>query len=300
MNSTKTKKNNDVVIPIRECRNPRFKKLIKNNKSCFPNNLLFGFELETIVPDKSIRYNGYRKGILLNHRYEDLKGVFYAKTDGSVEGGYNSCGLEINSHPFNWNWFLGHKKHFYNLAKFLEESKSSCNRTCGFHVHINKDYFKDIKHRDRFLFMFYKNPEQVYKISKRPRKSDLSDNATPWAFTNYGRLSIKDVSIHFNGDYNDEKYLAANIYHKETIEIRIFQSTINPLLFTSYLEYCMALAIYTKNGLNILKMDKFIKYVKANRKMYPNLFSSKLLEKPKTISYKSSLSSIKRNRFWKI
>lgn len=294
----KEKRENNVRISIRDCRNPKFKKLVKNNKSCFPNDLLLGFELETIIPNKHIYDYGCRSSIILNNKYEDLKNVFYAKHDGSVEGRCSTQGLEINSHPFNWNWFLDNKKHFYNLAKFLEESKSICNRTCGFHVHISKDYFKDTKHRDRFLFMFYKNPTDVFKISKRTRKSDLSENATPWAFS--GRLSVEDISDSFNDGYEQEKYLAANIYHKETIEIRIFQSTINPLLFTSYLEYCMALAIYTKNISNVLSLDKFKKYVKRNRKMYPNLFSSKLLENPKTISYKSSISSIKRNKFWKI
>jgi len=293
-------------MPIRDCRNPAFKKLIKNNKNSFPNNLLLGFELEALIPWRHIPHyrNSYepigeKYAISLDKKYKDLKRVFYAKNDGSVEGRASFHGLEINSHPFNWNWFIANKKHFYNLAKFLEESKSMCNRTCGFHVHINKKYFKGIAHRNRFLFMFYKNPDHVYRISKRPRKSDLENNGTPWEFSSMGKLSLNDILTYFSDGYEDEKYLAANIYHKDTIEVRIFQSTINPMLFTSYLEYCMALAIYTKNASNILTLDKFNKYVKRNRNMYPNLFSSKLLEKPRSISYKSSVSSIKRNKFWK-
>jgi hypothetical protein len=150
--------------------------------------------------------------------------------------------------------------------------------------------------------MFYRDPNKIKKISKR-ENSALKSYANPWILKNRKRkIILKDIKDSFcnNGWLNGLKDIAANIYHKNTVEVRIFQSTINPLLFTSYLEYCMALAIYTKNKNNKLTIENFKRYTMKNKSKYPNLFKAGLFNKCNSISYQSSVSSIDKNRFWKI
>lgn len=285
--------------------NPSFKRLIINSKkkNTYPNDLLLGFELETIIPEDAVKGND-RNYISLSGKYKRLKNIFYVKHDCSVFNNSDSYGVEFNTHPFNWNWFLKNKMYFYNFGKFLKEYNCICNRTCGFHVHINKTFFKDKAHLYRFLYMFYREPNSVRKISKRVSQKTLSSYATPWLNSRNGgkKIDIKSIENLFGegGWLRLSKDIAANTFHNKTIEVRIFQSTINPLLFTSYLEYCMALAIYTKNKKNKLTINNYRRYITKNKNKYPNLFEAKLFNKNNLISYKSSVSSMKKDRFWKM
>jgi len=277
--------------------NPSFKRLIINSKkkNTYPNDLLLGFELETIIPEDIVKGND-RNYILLSDKYKRLKNIFYIKHDCSVFNKSDSYGVEFNTQPFNWNWFLKNKMYFYTLGKLLEEYNCICNRTCGFHVHINKTFFKDKAHLYRFLYMFYREPNRIRKISKRESRKILSSYATPWinSRTEVKKIDIKSIENLFGegGGLGRIKDIAVNTFHKKTIEVRIFQSTINPLLFTSYLEYCMALAIYTENKKHKLTINSYIRYIAKNKNKYPSLFKTKLLNKPNLISYKSSISSI--------
>jgi len=298
--------------------NPKFK--ILRASGPFPNNLLLGFELEVLIKNKQINHNeGFSESIKLGNKYKHLSKIFYAKEDGSVLGNID-YGLEINSHPFNWNWFLSKKKYFYDLGKFFKETRSYCNYTCGFHVHINKSFFKTKSHLYRFLYMFYTEPKIIKNISKRKRQSHLDtyakieiltspsteDGSMPWGYefkkykNNESNVPLKDITVHFNNnDFKNAKHIAVNLFHEKTVEIRIFQSTTNPSLFTSYLEFCMAMAIYTENENNSLKMKDFMSYVKNNINMYPNIKETNLLwfNKRKT-SFRSYFTDIKNNDFW--
>lgn len=298
--TTVKKQKKDSILKIRSIRNPIFKKLVKRGRGArkFPNELLIGFELETVLKGKKSYYSG---NIDLG-KYRNLKKMFYAKDDCSIEANYSDSdnwrGVEFNSHPFNWNWLLSNKKYLYDLGRFLENTKSYCNRTCGFHVHLSKRYFTDKSHIYRFLYMFYRNPNYIQKISKRGNISNLEEYANPRLDSIGGRVTLKEISSDFEYMHRGEKYIAVNIYHKDTVEVRIFQSTINPLLFTAYLEFCVALAIYTKSPNHDLKIDSFKEYVHRNRLKYPNLNQTKLLDKPSHTSYKSSVSDISRGNFW--
>jgi hypothetical protein len=249
-----------------------------------------------------------RNYVFINNRYKRLKNIFYIKHDCSVYDGSSSCGVEFNTHPFNWNWFIKNKKCFYDLGKFLEEQKYRCNRTCGFHVHINKSFFKDKEHIYRFLYMFYRDPRKIKNISKRGNSSTLKSYANPWIdkkllkrkTNRKSKIILQDIKDLFGdkGWLKGLKDIAVNTYHKKTIEVRIFQSTINPLLFASYLEYCMALAIYTKNKNNKLTIDNFKRYTIRNKRKYPNLLKACLFTKCNLVPYKSAVSSIDKSRFW--
>jgi thermostable 8-oxoguanine DNA glycosylase len=79
---------------------------------------------------------------------------------------------------------------------------------------------------------------------------------------------------------NDEslKESALNLIHKNTLEIRIFQGTINKKLVMAYLEFCLSAALYTKEtSFKMVSVKGFKAYVRRNRKKFKSLNNSNLL-----------------------
>lgn len=163
---------------------------------------------------------------------ESISECFYFKEDAS-------CGMEMNSFPFNYNWFVNNKDYLKRSIGFLRR-RGSVNRNCGFHVHIARKFFTK-EHTARFCNFFYDNKEFFAKISLRSGLEGLRSNA-----------SFED---------KHGKYTAVNKLHRKTLEVRIFQGTLNWRVASAYLETIYSIAMYTKHDLKPT-LDKYKVFLK--------------------------------------
>lgn len=195
----------------------------------YPHNLTLGYENE--VENRNRDASDKTEEVI--NQYDFL----YAKEDASLDSG-----CEINTHPFNLNWF-----HKHNVIKYIDDVIDAgfrAKRSCGFHIHMGRKFFTDT-HLAKMVKLFYTNGPFLKKVSLR----------AGWSFEEYS--SVKEVAEQINeelandwnydddrvGDYpkldfnkwkycrraveelNDEglKMSALNLMHDNTIEVRIFQ-----------------------------------------------------------------------------
>ena len=242
-------------------------------KGEFPNNLLFGFEAEMSLWNIDSTYiDDVVFGLI-----KDTNNFYYIKYDGSVSCRDLGSGSEINSQPFNWNFLLNHLdyiKKLCNLKKINDDGQGSkakqfkVNKSCGFHIHLNREFFSN-KHQIKMAKLFYENPDFIEDVS-------LRDNSA--SFQQYSAIRIKESAKDFvehsieHNIHNSYRYKALNLTGKDTIEIRIFQGTLNYKTILSYLEFALAVTMFTKNNISKnIEICRFLKYIKENEAIYPNL-----------------------------
>ena len=218
------------TIPKVYINNPAFR--FYSDKKKNQNDLFMGFENEIIYSDfwgKGLD----RKLILFLHKYPYL----YFKDEPSISG------IEINSHPFSWDWFVKNNDFIQDIYNIAASSKRfRISDACGFHIHINKKYFNQ-KHLIKMIKFFYepKHGNFLFKISKRRRCEFnwFSSNQMPSSFRRW-------YSLHYDMDvkgcsYDDifkkiakmkykqfddmfgNKSSILNLSLKNTIEIRLFK-----------------------------------------------------------------------------
>ena len=99
------------------------------------------------------------------------------------------------------------------------------------------------------------------------------------------QYTFEDIVSWSRKRFNDEmvdKACILNLYPRNTIEIRMFRSTTNPVLFRAYLEFALAISLFTKDVVyDKITVKNFKKFVKGNTKRYKNL--NCLINKPKSL-----------------
>lgn len=215
------------------------------------SSLHFGIELEIEnVADRV--YN--------NDTAEDLPEFTYAKTDGTLNDGF-----EIVSHPATWAWLQEHKKTWADLLEKLRKNgyRSYDTKTCGMHIHLSKKAFSTL-HLYKFLKLVYENPEFVARISRRPLY-----NLQRWASVEIDERLIYKAK---KGDCK-ERYTAVNLQNDKTIELRIFRGTLSPQGFWINLEFCKSVYDYTAiAGISEISTQHYVDYVKKNYRDCLNLY----------------------------
>ena len=147
----------------------------------------------------------------------------YCKRDGSLD-----YGVEIVTHPHSPQAI--HQLDWEGLTTRLKEAgaRSWDPKTCGFHIHVNKE-FLGADGLGFFIIMAYASKAVIEKVAGRT-------NST-WASWN------RDVSK-FASDY---RYMAINLVPTNTVEIRVFRGTLNPVRLRAYMELVTALALYARH-----------------------------------------------------
>jgi len=247
--------------------NPTFKARLAEGK--YPKELTLGFENEVELMDDC---DDIEDAIDRLHIKDEF---LYAKEDGSLTNG-----VEINSHPFNFNWFLENRT-ILNFTSHLDRNGVAGERTCGFHIHFNRSYFSD-KHQRRLLKLVYNSPRFWEKVSQRDGEDSISRFASltnllermrvgelTWSRAN--KIVREGRTSHY--DALDLRGSAS------TIEFRIFQGTTNPNLIQTYLEVALAMVEYTRQTpFNEITTTKFIQYVYENKALYPKAVRSNILK----------------------
>lgn len=218
---------------------------IQNKK----NNLYIGFELEFdnttrfLSPSKKKQIIRTNNNLIRNYSY------LYYMLDGSVKNG-----LEMISQPSTYNFYLKNKDIFKSIFDNIINEGYVASNKCGLHFHINKDYFDNNYQSD----LFYSKIQNLLTLCDKfwPNFVSFSNrkkmNLDKWAhkFNTAPKDVVKGiVNKNKQGIYSNyfSKYTAINFNHSDTIEFRIFSSTLNIEDFYSLLEFIKNIAETVKN-----------------------------------------------------
>lgn len=188
---------------------------------------------------------------------KEFSSDLYLKHDGSLQNGF-----EIVTHPMT---LQEHKKNKYDLLlNTIRDmgAKSHDTNTCGLHVHLDKRNMSDA-HKVRFggFFAVCKPELEVFARRSSEQWSRFKEIK--------GRLEIEDYAR------SDSRYEAVNWTNSHTVEVRIFKGTLKFETFQASVELCHAIYTFThkRSSFNATVKgcalwDKFLDYVKANKKQY--------------------------------
>lgn len=147
-------------------------------------------------------------------------------------------GLEIKTAPASYETQMEKWDAFFNTFNphnFLTRDD------VGIHIHVSRKGFDSKLHHDRFIEFFYENQKLCEKFGQRNY---------PEYYSRY------------------DKYVPINILHSQTLEVRIFKSTLRKLEFLKNLEFVHAIVSYTRKEQN----RSFIDWFESNNSQYENLY----------------------------
>lgn len=181
----------------------------------------YGIELE-------LELNNTEKG-LIKH-FNNIKGYgentldfIYAKHDGSLDYGY-----EIVTQPSEYEYTLEKMKQI--MADASRDSTSHNNGRCGLHIHINKNSFTELAIAN-IMQIIYTNWDDFVLFSRRHGRQINWCNKV-YLNKNYDNTPTKIVGK----DENRDKYVAVNIIHPDTIELRLFRGTLKYNTFVATMQ----------------------------------------------------------------
>lgn len=187
---------------------------------------------------------------------------WYLKYDGSI-----SHGCEIVSYPITFEYLKKNKNIILDIAKLGKggEIYSNADENCGLHIHLSKAAFGNY-HLWKFMRFIYSSHNRtfIYRISGRNENS-----MNRWAKvtgSNYIKARAKNFS-----QLDMDRHAAVNLLRRETVELRIFVGTLDPVILWGRIEFTHALYEYTRvANSGDLTHGKFKVYLDSRSKMYPN------------------------------
>jgi len=204
---------------------------------------------------------------------------FTCQRDGSVPNG-----IEIISRPLTFQASLEFLDDLLPLQNGTDEYQRL--RACGMHVHISRSALSQNQLGRMVLFV---HSPPMFDFMSRVARRQLTNHfcragqKRSWlqGFTELTPHQRQAVKTRITGlDYrgriqNHGKYQALNTERRDTIEVRMFASTNDPLYAKSNIEFCEAMLTYCKPMVSPLKdlviPHKFIDFVTSNRMAYPSL-----------------------------
>lgn len=169
------------------------------------------FELPYELPHPNSRDMGPRDAACMVISHMAPSGLLYLKTDGSLQNG-----IEMVTHPMTYRW--AERNFPWEMLDMLRDGCGAMSPAgAGLHVHVNRTAFTDTTHMFRWLRLMWRMQEQVNAIARR---------RTRWAQWDRNiRRSIKLIAK--NGERSFERYAAVNVQNQETLEVRVFRSSMN-------------------------------------------------------------------------
>jgi hypothetical protein len=155
---------------------------------------------------------------------------YYLKTDGSLDQGF-----EIVFHPRDMASWIAYKPNLDFILGTVRDhgGKAFKTDTCGLHIHHENRRISDT-HTVRLVSFVYKCRQQIQKVAQRKANTyaqyswivDLTGDDLRQVYK-----SIKYQKAHQN------RYSALNLENRNTIETRIFKSTLATDSVLSYLAF---------------------------------------------------------------
>lgn len=194
------------------------------------------------------------------------------KEDGSL-----NAGMEIVLQPATLTYHMSgfdYAKGFEVLKRFGYNAHDT--DTCGLHVHINRNFFGTSKSSQlyngaKMVYLLEKYWDDFVLFSRRhqgnlgrwAKKLDLKDDFDK---QNDEMKTTANLSNMFIGKYNQSKYVALNVGHSNTFELRIFRGTLNLRTYYATLQFVDNFARLVKHtslmDLTMIKFEDIINYKK--------------------------------------
>lgn len=213
---------------------------------CDADSFFMGVELE--VENTSNGLHGNRDTALAVKKLVPV----VCKQDGSIHDGF-----EIVFHPQTYAYATNDgRKAIERCLQELRQRRYSGHNYGGMHVHVNLCAFSRL-HLYKFHQLF-RNARSLFAAISQRKPERLEQ----WA--SFGALTASPLN-------NIDKYCALN-YTRDTVEVRIFNSTLRTDRFYKNLESVKAAIDYSKLcSLRELDSEGFLCFVMQNQSTYRNL-----------------------------
>lgn len=174
---------------------------------------------------------------IMNGSDSDEENLIYSTHDSTVQIEFDTmpCSLEFHKNKMNY------REMFEYLDK--EGYKGHDCKTAGLHIHANRSYLGKSRISQelvisKILYILEKFNDEICVIARRD--NDYSEFA--------GEKQNEDSIVELYGKYkNKGKRAALNLQHKDTIEFRMFKSTLKYETFILTLEFVKNIIDYAKS-----------------------------------------------------
>ena len=174
---------------------------------------------------------------IMNGSDSDEESLIYSTHDSTVQIEFDTmpCSLEFHKNKMNY------REMFEYLDK--EGYKGHDCETAGLHIHANRSYLGKSRILQelvisKILYILEKFNDEICVIARRD--NDYSEFA--------GEKQNEDSIVELYGKYKDKgKRAALNLQHKDTIEFRMFKSTLKYETFILTLEFVKDIIDYAKS-----------------------------------------------------
>ncbi len=256
----------ELVCPEHADINPSYKKVLGTGRAETYlgfigkplDNLYIGVEIEVEVEPSGSGKKSFEN--TKNELFDLFDNFVIMKTDGSLTG----YGIEIVSapapfdvHSAAWNKFL------------LSCPEHVCSNTrpkggtteCGMHIHFSRKALTVIEiGKVAYFISAASNAKLITDIAGRYNNRYCAIN--PVNKENY-KTFTKSSNV---------RRSAVNNTNENTVELRIFKGTLNPVLFMKNIEFTHALVTFAKSSdIEQMTTKDFAMYVGLNGGIYPNL-----------------------------
>ena len=206
------------------------------------DDLYLGLELEVYVSDDL--------NDTANTVSDLLEGYAILKEDGSI----SMPGFEIVTAPCSLNI---HREKITEFFSNNPDIDTDDDINIGLHIHISRKPISQLSIGK--LLVFINNPDnqdKIVAIAGRPSN-------------NWAKLSPKKIT---DIKKQTSRYEAVNLQNNDTVEFRIFASTVDHKLILARLEFVHSLTVWVKDQSMLhLTWNNFTDYVRENKALYPNL-----------------------------
>lgn len=167
--------------------------------------------------------------VLAKYCIDQMDGKLHCKYDGSIHG----YGFEMVTNPMSYKYYETTMPAWSNILSKCEKRgfHSDASANTGMHIHINRPWFGDPTVReaniDRMLYLFEGFWDNILKFANRS-----ASKAGEWAkrYASSGTKKYKKEDIKRCSTMGD-RYRAVNLCNSGTVEIRIFNGTLDEKQF---------------------------------------------------------------------
>jgi len=230
-----------------------------------PKKMWMGFELEIQIPGSNV--NEAAKFVRAQLQTTEIA---QSKSDGSIGGG-----IELVTQPHTYEKYRDQPLLWDTIGKVRDvyNGRSWDPGTCGFHIHLGRDGFKDKAHLHRFVELVYRNSEMMMKFGGR--RSTYSKFDDCWDFDEWDRPVFSLANKMNRDSQGGEKYTAVNTSKPATVEMRFMRGTTKKESILAYLGMADAIAKYTRDIAaegNWYDWETFANWVTNRQGDYPELY----------------------------
>lgn len=184
------------------------------------------------------------------------RGLWHAKHDGSVSG------PEFASHPATLAYWRSQRPKLTGMMKSLLHGgmRSHNSGTCGLHINISNDAFRNSEHLYRFASLIVENEDWATRLAQRtPEQRDSwapfrglldSEERRLWA----GRVATR-------GYASQNRYCVLNASNMGRLEFRLPRGTLRMDRFYAKLEWTAAMVEYTRAADSVVNPYDFEQWV---------------------------------------